>query len=83
VLAVTKDGVAALVKEAAAVEWVQNAFVHLKFIGHTAAAKPLMDKASVVPDAGVIAIEGGIAAFIKGAKTHRLWEREPTLRTPG
>ena len=42
-----------------------------------------MDKASVVPDAGVIAIEGGIAAFIKGAKTHRLWEREPTLRTPG
>ena len=83
VLAVTQEGVAALIKEAAAVEWVQNAFVHLKFIGHTAAAKPLMDKASVVPDAGVIAIESGIDTFIKGAKTHRLWEREPTLRTPG
>ncbi len=54
-----------LAKEAAAVAFVHDAFAHLKVIGHTAAAKPLMDKAGVVADAGVVAVDGhGGAAFL-------------------
>ena len=34
-----------LLKEAAAVQFVMDAFGHLKAIGHSAAAKPLLDKA--------------------------------------
>ena len=75
-----------LAKEAAAVDWLRDAFGHLKIIGHAAAA-PVFAKASVEPDAdaGVIALDGskGVAAFVKAARQHRIWEREPTLRSLG
>ena len=34
-------------------------------------------------DAGVVDLKGGIPAFITAAKQHRIWDREPTLRSPG
>jgi catalase len=34
-------------------------------------------------DAGVVDLAGGTKAFVTAAKGHRIWEREPTLRTPG
>ncbi|WP_294196646.1 catalase [uncultured Sphingomonas sp.] len=67
---------ARLVKEGAAVQWVMDAFGHLKAIGHNAAAKPLLDKAGVEPDAGVTDLE----AFVDAAK-QRYWDREPNVRT--
>ena len=63
-------------KEAASVEWVMNAFGHLKAIGHTPEAQPLLDKAGVVPDAGVVEADGFIAAAAQ-----RYFDREPSLRT--
>jgi len=85
VLLLSADGVKQLVREAAAVAWVHDAFSHLKVIGHVAAAKPLMDKAGVEPDDGIVALEGtsGTKAFIAAAKQHRIWDREPKLRSPG
>ena len=68
--------VAMLSKESAAVEWVANAFSHLKAIGFNPEAKPLLDKAHVVPDAGVTGLDN---AFIKAAAM-RFFEREPTVR---
>lgn len=73
----SKDGCAALLKEAAAVEWVMNAFGHLKAIGASSAAKPLLDKAGVEPDEGVTGLD---KAFVKVAAT-RYYDREPSLRT--
>ncbi len=67
---------AKLVKEGAAVQWVMDAFGHLKAIGHNAAAKPLLDKAGVEPDAGVTDLE----TFVDAAK-QRYWDREPNVRT--
>ncbi len=67
---------AKLVKEGAAVQWVMDAFGHLKAIGHNDAAKPLLDKAGVEPDAGVT----GLEAFVDAAK-QRYWDREPNVRT--
>ena len=79
------EGCTALLTEAAAVNWVRDAFGHLKIIGHIAAAGPLLDAASVMPDAGVVAVsdKASLAKFIQTAKAGRLWEREPTLRSIG
>ena len=65
-----------LTKEAAAVQFVMDAFGHLKAIGHNAAAKPLLDKAGVEPDEGVTDLPGFVAAAKK-----RYWDREPKVRT--
>ena len=70
-------GTEAMSKEAAAVQWVMDAFGHLKAIGHTKEAAPLLAKANVVADAGVT---GTDTAFITAA-AQRFWDREPTLRT--
>ncbi len=67
---------AKLVKEGAAVQWVMDAFGHLKAIGHNADSKPLLDKAGVEPDAGVTDLE----LFVDAAK-QRYWDREPKVRT--
>ena len=69
-------GTKLLLKEAAAVQWVMDAFGHLKAIAHTPDAKALLDKAGVVPDAGITGTDG---AFLKAAAT-RQWVREPSLR---
>ncbi|WP_374944127.1 catalase [Sphingomonas sp.] len=72
----SSDACAKLVKEGAAVQWVMDAFGHLKAIGCNAAAKPLLDKAGVEPDEGVTDLDG----FVEAAKK-RYWDREPNVRT--
>src|ERR1035438_7410637 len=42
--------------EAGALQFVMDAFGHLKAIGASKAAKPLLDKAGVAPDDGVIGL---------------------------
>ncbi|MDZ4376373.1 MAG: catalase [Phenylobacterium sp.] len=69
-------GLQALLKEAAAVQFVMDAFGHLKAIGASKAAKPLLDKAGVEPDEGVTGLG---AAFAKAA-ARRFYDREPSLR---
>ncbi len=81
VLALSADGAAMLGKEAAAVAFVHDAFAHLKVIGHTEAARPLMDRAGVLPDTGVVAVGGsGVTAYLATAAKGRTWDREPSLR---
>jgi len=85
VLLVSDSGCAELVEEAAAVNWVRDAFGHLKVIGHVAEAQPLLDAASVVNDEGVRPISDNrtLAAYITTARAGRRWEREPALRSIG
>ena len=70
-------GCKALLKEASAVQFVMDAFGHLKAIGHTPEAKPLLDKAGVEPDAGVT----GLGDPFIAAAGKRFFEREPKVRT--
>ncbi len=70
------DATAKLRKEAAAVQWVMDAFGHLKAIGANEEARPLLDKAGVEPDEGVT----DLAGFVEAAKK-RYWDREPNVRT--
>ena len=82
VLALSESGATMLAKEAAAVAFVHDAFAHLKVIGHTAGAQALMDKAGVMPDAGVVAIgENGTSSFMTIASKGRIWDREASVRT--
>jgi catalase len=75
----SESGAAAFAKEGAAIDFVRNAFGHLKAIAIDAGGQALLQAAGVVPDAGVIAAHD-VAAFIEAAKT-RQWDREPNVRT--
>ncbi|HEY5148009.1 MAG TPA: catalase [Polyangiaceae bacterium] len=86
VLAVSTKGAAELARESAAIDFVRDAFGHLKVIGYTAAARPLLAKAGIEvaeADRGLVALDGprGDAAFVSEAKKGRVWEREPGVRT--
>src|SRR6185436_16745439 len=84
VVAPSKEGAAMLLKEAAAIDWIRDAFGHLKVIGVIEAADALLERAGIEQDTGVIAIDGAksVAPFITAAKNGRIWDREPTLRSP-
>ena len=73
----SKDGAAAMLKEGAAVQWVMDAFGHLKAVGASDAAKPLLDKAGVEADEGVTGLDDGFIA----AAAKRFYAREPNVRT--
>jgi catalase len=73
----SEKGCAGLINEGAAVQWAMDAFGHLKAIGASDTAQPLLDKAGVKPDSGVTGLD---AAFIKAA-SQRFYEREPGVRT--
>jgi catalase len=77
-------GAKELLGNAASIDWLRDAFGHLKAIGHTADAKPLFDKAGVAPGDGVVELHGsgGLAAFIAAAKKHKIWDREKLVRPP-
>ncbi|MBT2749194.1 MULTISPECIES: catalase [unclassified Lysobacter] len=68
-----------LATEAAAVDFVRDAYGHLKAIALDAGGRRLLDAAGVEADEGVIAADKP-AAFVKRAKT-RQWDRESAVRT--
>lgn len=70
------DACKQLTRESAAVQWLMDAFGHLKAIGHNAEARPLLEKAGIEPDEGVT----DLAGFVEAAK-RRYWNREASLRT--
>jgi catalase len=82
-IALSAEGASALSIEAAAVAFVHDAFSHLKVIGATPEAQPLLDKAGVVVDKGVISTSKKGAStdeFLTRAAMGRIWEREPSVR---
>jgi catalase len=77
------EGIKPLLKNSAAIDWIRDAFAHLKVIGYTATAKPLFAKAGIADelDEGVIELDAraSIAQYIKAAKQQRVWDREARL----
>lgn len=68
----------ALSKESAAVEFVSQAWAHLKAIASDAGGQTLLKAARVGNDAGIVEAEDA-KAFLAAAAT-RQWAREPKLR---
>ena len=60
-----------LMNETGAVQFVMDAFGHLKAIGASKAAKALLEKAGVTPDEGVTGLGKD---FIEAARL-RFWDR--------
>jgi len=73
------EGAKMLSKDSAAVDFVRDAFGHLKAIGVDRGGHLLLDSALVKNDAGVCDISDTVA-FIAAAKT-RQWDREASVRT--
>ena len=75
-----------LAKEAAARDFVADAFAHCKFIGFTANAAPLFLKAGVEPDAdeGLFTLDADdtVDDFAKSCRKLRLWARETAVKNP-
>jgi catalase len=76
-LVLTESAAEELSKEGAAVQFVMDAFGHLKAIGHNGSASSLLDKAGVVEDAGVTTLG---KAFVSAAAL-RFFDREPNVRS--
>jgi len=73
------EAAALLSKDAAAVDFVRDAFGHLKAIGVDKGGEALLKAVGINDDPGVMAI-GALESFITAAKT-RQWEREASVRT--
>jgi catalase len=76
-LVLSEDGAKVLCRESAAVQFVADAFAHLKTIGHTPGAQALLDRAGIVADEGVT----GLGPEFLAAAALRHYDRESTVRT--
>ena len=83
-LLLSEEGAERLAGEAAARDFVADAFAHCKFIAFTPDAVALLRKAGVDPqaDEGMIALgePGAVAAFIESCRKLRLWSREMAVK---
>jgi catalase len=75
-IVVTEAGAAALAADAVAVQFVADAFAHLKAIGHTAAASTLLDAAHVKSDEGVVDLGPDFIA----AAAERYYQRDAATK---
>ncbi len=76
----SSEGAALLAGDAAAKDFVADAYGHCKYIGHNAEAKALFDEARVPPelDDGFVALKkaGDAKAFVATCAKLRYWPRE-------
>jgi len=79
VLVLSAEGAEALLGEAAAIDFVRDAYGHLKAIGYSKDAQCLLDAARVQTDDGVVPLKD-LDAFTQAAKT-RTWDREARVRS--
>jgi catalase len=75
----SEGAAASLGREAAAVDFVRDAFGHLKAIGVDKGGEALLKMAGINIDSGVVALDA-LDRFLAVAKT-RQWEREASVRT--
>ena len=77
-------GAQLLAEEATARDFAADAFAHCKFIGHSTAAMPLLEKAGIAAsrDSGVIQLGGpdDAARFLEACRQLRLWQREAKVK---
>jgi len=72
------EGAALLARDAAAIDFVRDAFAHLKAVAVDGGGRALLQSANIAVDRGVVDA-GDTTAFIAAAKT-RQWGREALVR---
>ncbi len=79
------EGCGLLVAQAAAVNFVRDAYAHLKVIAYSADAAPLFEAAGVPTedgDAGLVDVarSADVATYLDAAAAGRIWDREEKVR---
>ena len=77
------EGAALLAENAAAKDFVSDAYAHAKFIAHVPAAKPLFQGAGVTKaDPGFVTLNSPADAqgFVEACRALRFWDREPQVK---
>jgi catalase len=74
-IVLSDEGCAALINDSAAIGFVMDAYAHVKTIGYSESAQPLLDKSGVIKDEGIVGLEGFV-----GVAPARHWDREPKVR---
>ncbi len=81
----SEEGVQLLLRNAAARDFVSDAFAHLKFIAWVPSAMPLFEKAGIAEDLddGCIELTGAKTAgeFVASCRRLRVWKRELVVST--
>jgi catalase len=85
VVAPSVEGGAKLAQQAEAVNFLRDAYGHLKVIGYLASAAPMLVKAGIDAnpdnDPGLVSLgQSSMEDFITRASTGRIWKREPWVR---
>jgi catalase len=79
----SEEGCQSLLKNAAAKDFVSDAFAHLKFVGYVDAAMPLFEKAGIAADMDdgfvPLAKGKGPATFVAACRKLRKWSREQVV----
>ncbi|OAN55166.1 catalase HPII [Paramagnetospirillum marisnigri] len=75
----SEDGAKALSADVAAIDFVRDAFAHLKAMAAGGGGRTLLNAANVGVDGGIVDV-GALGAFIAAAKI-RQWDREKYVRT--
>ncbi|MES2580231.1 MAG: catalase [Pseudomonadota bacterium] len=78
-IVLSNEGAKILSTESAAIDFIRDAFGHLKAIAVDNGGEVLVNKANITADKGVVNVSD-IEAFISAAKT-RQFDREKTIRT--
>ena len=78
----SKEGVALLTTLSAARDFIADATAHRKFIGYTAQASPLLEKAGVAIDEGFLPLNqaSDCNAFVAACRKLRFWPRSAAER---
>jgi catalase len=78
----SEKGAQMLLNVPAARDFVADAFAHRKFIAVVEAARPLLEKAGVISDDGVVMLKktSDASKFIKACGELRFWPREAKLK---
>ena len=81
-LIASKDGAAELAGKACAIDFLKDAFGHLKAIGLSKDAATLAQKAGLAEDEFIVELASTNVGDFLAHAAERLWEREPKVRPP-
>lgn len=79
----SEEGAAMLAENAAAKDFLSDAYAHAKFIAHVPAAKALLKGAGITKtDKGFVPLNGPgeAAGFVKTCRALRFWDRDPKVK---
>ena len=81
-LLISESGAEALLAEPTARDFVADAFAHMKFIGYTEAAEPLLEKAGVSLDEACVKLgeKADAEKFVETCRALRFWDRRSKMK---